>query len=89
MISRLFSTVFIGLIWFYKIAISPLLGANCRYAPTCSQYGIEAIRTWGPIKGSWMALKRFARCHPWGGHGYDPVPQKNEKEIKGDFFKHK
>ena len=64
----------VGLIQFYKSAISPLLMPACRYYPTCSEYGIEAIRKYGPIKGGWLALKRIASCHPWGGHGHDPVP---------------
>jgi putative membrane protein insertion efficiency factor len=59
---------------FYQAAISPLLPNSCRYTPTCSQYAIEAINKCGVIKGSWMGLKRILRCHPWGGHGYDPVP---------------
>lgn len=71
---RLFSILFIGLIRFYKGAISPLLGMRCRYTPTCSAYGLEAIKKYGPFKGGWMALKRIGSCHPWGGHGYDPVP---------------
>jgi len=60
--------------------LSPLLGSNCRYQPTCSRYTQEAIQEWGAIKGSWMGLKRIARCHPWGGFGFDPVPKKNVKE---------
>ncbi|NGM60346.1 membrane protein insertion efficiency factor YidD [Sphingobacterium sp. SGG-5] len=70
----LFRSLFLLLIRFYQIFISPLLGANCRYTPTCSQYGREAILKYGPFKGGWLALKRIMRCHPWGGHGYDPVP---------------
>ena len=65
---------FIGLIRFYQKCISPLTPPACRYTPTCSQYAIEAIRKYGPIKGCWLAAKRIARCHPWGGSGYDPVP---------------
>jgi putative membrane protein insertion efficiency factor len=61
----------------YQITLSPLLGPNkCRYQPTCSHYAIEAIQVWGPIKGTWLAAKRILSCHPWGGHGYDPVPPK-------------
>ncbi len=59
---------------FYQLCISPMLPAACRYQPTCSQYAIEAIRRHGPFKGLWLALRRIARCHPWGGSGYDPVP---------------
>lgn len=60
----------------YQYAISPLLGSNCRHSPSCSNYMIEAINEWGPAKGSWLGLKRISRCHPWGTHGYDPVPKK-------------
>ncbi|WP_317897016.1 membrane protein insertion efficiency factor YidD [Aurantibacillus circumpalustris] len=59
---------------FYQAAIRPLLPNACRYTPSCSQYSIEAINKYGAIKGSWLGLKRILRCHPWGGHGYDPVP---------------
>ncbi|MAC03479.1 MAG: membrane protein insertion efficiency factor YidD [Gammaproteobacteria bacterium] len=58
----------------YQILISPLLGPHCRFTPTCSQYAVEAIEKHGPIKGIWLAIKRIARCHPWGGCGHDPVP---------------
>ncbi|WP_083867501.1 membrane protein insertion efficiency factor YidD [Fulvivirga imtechensis] len=68
--------LFIFPIRFYQVAISPLLGSNCRHSPTCSQYTIEAIREWGPFKGTWMGMKRISRCHPWGTSGYDPVPKK-------------
>mgnify|MGYP005717160963 FL=1 len=58
----------------YQIIISPILGPNCRYHPTCSQYSIEAINKHGPFKGTWLAIKRISSCHPWGGSGHDPVP---------------
>ncbi|MGE0635275.1 MAG: membrane protein insertion efficiency factor YidD [Bacteroidia bacterium] len=70
----LLSKFFILLIRFYKAAISPFLGAACRYTPTCSQYGVEAIQKHGPFKGMWLTIKRVVSCNPWGGHGYDPVP---------------
>ncbi|WP_104384267.1 membrane protein insertion efficiency factor YidD [Sphingobacterium sp. HMA12] len=73
-IKPLFSFIFLAIIRFYQLFISPFLGANCRYTPTCSQYGKEAILKYGPFKGGWMALKRIVRCNPWGGHGHDPVP---------------
>jgi putative membrane protein insertion efficiency factor len=68
------STLFILLIKIYKGAISPYLPRACRYTPTCSEYGIEAIKKHGPFKGTLLTLKRVSRCHPWGGHGHDPVP---------------
>ena len=71
--------VFIILIRFYQYAISPLLGANCRYTPTCSEYGVQAVQIHGAFKGGWMAVKRIASCHPWGGSGYDPVPESKQK----------
>ena len=64
----------LGLVWFYRASISPLFPAACRYTPTCSAYAADALRKHGPLRGSWLALKRIGRCHPWGGHGYDPVP---------------
>lgn len=68
------SYFFIFLIRIYQYLISPLLPTSCRYTPTCSAYGVEAIKKHGPIKGGWLAVKRISRCHPWGGEGYDPVP---------------
>ena len=59
---------------FYRKCISPFTPPSCRYTPTCSQYMVEAVRKYGPFKGTWLGLKRLARCHPWGGSGYDPVP---------------
>jgi len=71
---EILSLPFIGLIRLYQLIISPWLGASCRYTPTCSQYGIEAFKKYGPLKGFWLTLKRVASCNPWGGHGHDPVP---------------
>jgi hypothetical protein len=73
-VKQILSFPFIGLIRIYQLIISPWLGPSCRYTPTCSQYGIEAFRKYGPIKGMWLTVKRIARCNPWGGHGHDPVP---------------
>ncbi len=64
----------IGLVKVYQYLISPLFPATCRFTPTCSNYCIEAIGKHGPFKGGWLCLKRILRCHPWGGHGSDPVP---------------
>lgn len=71
---RILSLPFIALIRLYQLVISPILGPKCRFTPTCSQYALEAIKKYGVFKGIWLAAKRIARCHPWGGHGYDPVP---------------
>ncbi len=65
---------FILLIQFYQAAISPYFMPSCRFTPSCSQYGIEAIQKHGAWKGGWLVLKRLSRCHPWGGKGFDPVP---------------
>jgi uncharacterized protein len=66
----------------YQRFLSPLLPPKCRYQPTCSHYMINAVEEWGLIKGFWLGLKRIARCHPWGGLGWDPVPKKdNSKNI--------
>lgn len=73
-INIIFRFAFISLIKFYQYLISPLLGANCRFTPTCSQYGIEAIKKHGSFKGGWLTIKRIGKCHPWGAHGHDPVP---------------
>lgn len=71
---KLLNYIFIGLVKFYQIFISPLLPTSCRYTPTCSNYSLEALRKYGPFKGGWLSLKRFLSCNPWGGHGHDPVP---------------
>ncbi len=72
--SRLLTWIFIFLIRVYKGVISPMLPARCRYKPTCSEYGLQAIQKYGPFKGGWLTLKRIGSCHPWGGSGHDPVP---------------
>ncbi|MFN3361540.1 MAG: membrane protein insertion efficiency factor YidD [Pseudanabaenaceae cyanobacterium] len=67
------------LIRFYRLFISPLLGPNCRYTPTCSQYALTAIERFGAWRGSWLAIKRILRCHPFHPGGYDPVPEVEPK----------
>lgn len=62
------------LVRFYQVAISPLTPASCRYVPTCSAYALEALERHGALRGGWMTVRRLLRCHPWGAHGYDPVP---------------
>ena len=73
-LKKLLSKILIGMIKLYQVTLSPFIGRACRYTPTCSNYGIEAIRKHGPFKGSWLTLKRVLSCNPWGGSGYDPVP---------------
>jgi putative membrane protein insertion efficiency factor len=73
-VSRLLAQPLIWLVKLYRVAISPWLGGNCRFDPTCSNYAIEALQRHGVLRGSWLAARRIARCHPWGGSGYDPVP---------------
>ena len=77
--------ILISIIKIYRSVVSPYLTPSCRYLPTCSQYAIDAIKTWGPIKGTWLGIKRISKCHPFGGHGYDPVPKKKKKNDL--FFK--
>ena len=70
--------ILINLIKIYKYLISPIIGHSCRYLPTCSEYSIEALKTFGLFKGLSLSLKRIMSCHPWGNSGFDPV----KKEIK-------
>ncbi len=73
-----------GIIRFYQVAVSPLTPPSCRYTPTCSAYAREAIEVHGAVRGTWLAVRRLLRCHPWGGYGYDPVPGRpNELERAG------
>ena len=74
LLSELLAGMLILPIRFYQKFISPLTPPSCRFTPTCSQYAIEALRKHGPFKGTYLAIRRILRCHPWGGHGYDPVP---------------
>lgn len=64
----------IGLIRAYQLLLSPLLGPVCRFAPSCSSYGVEAVRIHGVIRGGWLTVRRVSRCHPWNPGGWDPVP---------------
>ena len=72
---RLSSWLTIGLVRLYQYGISPFTPVSCRYLPTCSEYALDAVRLHGPLRGGLMAFRRVSRCHPWGGHGYDPVPR--------------
>ena len=71
---------FIFIIRVYQNVLSPLIPPACRYEPTCSHYTVEALQTYGLFKGTWLGVKRIARCHPWGGDGYDPVPPKKKAD---------
>ena len=72
--ARAVRAVLLGGVWVYQRLISPLTPASCRFVPTCSAYAAEALRRHGPLKGGRLALARIGRCHPWGGSGFDPVP---------------
>ncbi len=63
----------------YQLIISPVLGSNCRFMPTCSEYALDSLKEYGLIKGTFLSIKRIGKCHPWGSHGYDPIPTKMEK----------
>ena len=69
---------------FYRTFISPLTPPSCRYTPTCSAYALEALERHGAVRGSWMAFRRILRCHPWGGSGYDPVPEDSRAGANGE-----
>jgi putative membrane protein insertion efficiency factor len=68
--------ILIGVVRIYQLAISPWTPPACRFTPTCSAYAIDALREHGAVRGLWLSLRRIVRCHPWGGYGYDPVPDR-------------
>jgi len=80
-LSTIFTKILLIPLWIYRNLISPFTPSSCRHIPTCSAYAVEALQKRGPIIGLWLTLKRLARCHPWGTHGYDPVPEKKNKKI--------
>jgi hypothetical protein len=65
--------VLVGLVWAYRLTLGAVMGGRCRYQPTCSQYMIDALHRYGPIRGTWRGLRRIGRCHPWAKGGYDPA----------------
>ena len=81
-IQKIIRFPFIALVRIYQAMISPYLPSTCRYTPTCSHYTIEAIEKYGVLSGGRLALKRILSCHPWGGSGYDPVPDKLTNKNK-------
>ena len=83
-LGRLLAWPLLGLVALYRVAISPWLGANCRFEPSCSAYAMEALRVHGAFRGTWLTAKRIGRCHPWGGSGYDPVPEKEQDPVESE-----
>lgn len=83
-LSRILAWPLLLLVRFYRFALSPWLGANCRYDPTCSSYAIEALQKHGAFRGGALTVKRIARCHPWGDSGYDPVPEGKQDEASDE-----
>lgn len=81
---RLAQFVALQLLRAYKLAISPMLPAACRYLPTCSEYATEAVERYGALRGGWMAVTRIMRCHPFAGSGYDPVVKHADDTIRTD-----
>jgi uncharacterized protein len=88
MIKRILIAPFVGVIRAYQLLISPLLGPRCRFYPSCSHYGIEALQTHGLLKGSWLILKRISRCHPGSEGGIDLVPGTEHKHRCSDASCH-
>ena len=80
MINKFISHILIFIIKFYQIFISPILGQNCRYLPTCSEYAVQSLRQFGFVKGLSLSIKRVSKCHPFGNDGYDPVPKNLEEK---------
>ena len=83
-VERLLAAPLIFVIWTYRLFISPLLGANCRHLPTCSEYAVEALQRHGPLRGGIFALKRISRCHPWATPAFDPVPRAEQDGAAGE-----
>ena len=80
MLNKIIIFPFVLFIGVYQLIISPMLGSNCRFIPTCSEYAMESLKEYGLIKGIFLSIKRIGKCHPWGSHGYDPIPTKMEKK---------
>ena len=78
MINKYISFPLILMIRLYQLFISPLLGQNCRYLPTCSEYSVKSLKEHGLFRGSILSIKRISKCHPWGSRGFDPVPKKTD-----------
>ena len=83
-VSRFASAALILLVRAYQIVLSPIMGGACRFEPSCSNYMIESLRTHGPFKGTLLGLWRILRCHPFGAHGYDPVPPRGRWRLRNE-----
>jgi putative membrane protein insertion efficiency factor len=83
LVRRVVAAPLIGLLLFYQRFVSPMTPPTCRYYPSCSAYALTAIRRFGPVKGTWLAAKRLARCHPWAAGGVDHVPAKDPTTTDG------
>ena len=84
-----FAKILLGLIEVYRLVVSPLLGANCRHLPTCSQYAKDAVIVHGPLRGSYYTLKRILRCHPWANSRLDPVPPGDDLRTPAEYIESK
>ena len=79
--NKIFIYPLIFIIKIYQFIVSPLIGQNCRYLPTCSEYAIESLKLHGLLRGSFFAIKRILKCHPFGGHGFDPIPKRKQNKV--------
>jgi putative membrane protein insertion efficiency factor len=79
-VRKALAAALIGLVRGYQWTLSSWLPPRCRYQPSCSDYAVRALQRFGPGRGSWLALRRILRCHPWGGSGYDPVPERTDEQ---------
>ena len=79
--NKIFIYPLIFIIKIYQFILSPLIGQNCRYLPTCSEYAIESLKLHGLLRGSFFAIRRILKCHPFGGHGFDPIPKRKQNKV--------
>ena len=79
--NKIFIYPLIFIIKIYQFIFSPLIGQNCRYLPTCSEYAIESLKLHGLLRGSFFAIRRILKCHPFGGHGFDPIPKRKQNKV--------
>ncbi|MFT7614370.1 MAG: putative membrane protein insertion efficiency factor [Parvicellaceae bacterium] len=86
---KIINTIFIFPVRLYQWFISPFYPSTCRHEPTCSQYTVEAINEWGPLKGVWLGIRRLSKCHPLGSWGPDPVPSNPKKEEQSSNINYK